>query len=130
MNLFLIFFGKLFSKLIQTFNLGNGSTWPGHIALLVNKHFIKQTLAKSKIKIILIAGTNGKTTTASMIKTTLQKNGKTVIQNQSGANLLNGVASSLILNTNSAGQLKQDFAIFEIDENVLPLILRELTPDY
>src|SRR5664279_2972231 len=97
LNLLLIAFGKLLSKFSQIFNLGNGSTWPGHIALSVNKHFTKQILSISQIKIILIAGTNGKTTTARLIRTVLEDNGKKVFQNDSGANLLNGIASTLIL---------------------------------
>lgn len=126
----LIFIGKLLSQLFRLFNLGNGSTWPGHIALKVNKNFIKQKLSQSKMQTILIAGTNGKTTTSTLIRTVLEDNGKKVIQNESGANLLNGIASTLILNTNQAGKLPFDFAIFEVDENALPQILEQITPDY
>jgi UDP-N-acetylmuramyl tripeptide synthase len=123
-------FGKLFSAAIQHSNLGNGSTWPGHIALKGNKNFIREFLKDSKIKIIIVAGTNGKTTTSSLLATALAKNGYTVLQNKSGANLLNGVASTLILNTNVSGKLTQDFAIFEVDENALPQVLNQVTPDY
>lgn len=138
MNIALTLLGKLLSFLFQSLNLGNGSTWPGHIALKINKHFIREVLSNSNIKIILIAGTNGKTTTSKLIRTGLEKSGKTVIQNQSGANLLNGIASTLISNSNinsvilsgTKNLLKQDFAIFEIDENTLPLILNEINPDY
>ena len=80
---------------------------------------------------ILIAGTNGKTTTGKLIQTILEKNGQKVFQNQAGANLLNGIASSLIANSNYDGMINKDFAIFEIDENTLPLILKEIySPDY
>ncbi len=130
MNFFLIILGKAFSNLIQILNLGNGSTWPGHIALKINKDFLPEVLSKSKLKIILIAGTNGKTTTTALIRKALEDSGKTVIQNESGANLLNGIASTLILSTDYAGKLNQDFALFEVDENALPLVLKELTPDY
>jgi len=130
LNILLIAFGKIVSKLAQVSNSGNGSTWPGHLVLNVNKNFIKDILKSSGTKVILVAGTNGKTTTARLIKTALEKNGKKVIQNQSGANLLNGIASTILLNTNTAGKLEHDYAIFEVDENVLPLILKELTPDF
>ncbi len=129
-NLLLIYFGKTVSKIARTLNLGNGSTWPGHIALLVNKKIISELLSRSHVKIILIAGTNGKTTTARLIRTVLEENGKKVIQNRSGANLLNGIASSLLLHTDVLGRLKQDYALFEVDENILPLILKEIKPDY
>ena len=129
-NILLILLGKIISKLVQILNLGNGSTWPGHIALNVNKHFVHDILAQSKTKTILIAGTNGKTTTAKLIQTALTVNKRTVVQNHSGANLLNGIASTILLHTNLLGKLSYDFAIFEIDENALPLFINEITPDY
>ena len=130
-NIFLIITGKILSLLSRLLNLGSGSTWPGHIALNINKNFIKDLLKDSKVKIILIAGTNGKTTTGKLIQTILNANGKRVFQNESGANLLNGIASSIILNSNLLGKIDKVFAIFEIDENTLPLILKEINnPDY
>lgn len=130
LNFFLIIFGKLLSQSVQRLNLGNGSTWPGHIALRMNKHFIRDLLKRSSVKVILIAGTNGKTTTATLVASTLEKNGMTVIQNTSGANLLNGIASTLLLQSTPAGKLPFDFAVFEVDENALPLVLQEVQPDY
>lgn len=129
MNLLLIIFGKIISKTINFLNLGHGSTWPGHIALNSNKNFIKDLLRNSKIKIILIAGTNGKTTTSKLLQSILKEDNKKIILNESGANLLNGIASALILNSSIFGKVKKDFAIFETDENTLPQILKELTPD-
>jgi lipid II isoglutaminyl synthase (glutamine-hydrolysing) len=129
-NYFLIILGKLLSLFAKLFNLGSGSTWPGHIALNANKHFIKDLLKNSKIQIILIAGTNGKTTTSKLIQTVLSENGQKVLQNETGANLLNGIASTFLLHTNIFGKLDHDFAIFEVDENTLPQILKETTPEY
>ncbi|MBA3723818.1 MAG: DUF1727 domain-containing protein [Candidatus Levybacteria bacterium] len=129
-NPILIQVGKTISQISKKLNRGNGSTWPGHIALKGNKNFIKEFLKDSKMKVIIVAGTNGKTTTSSLIATALTKNGYKVLQNDSGANLLNGVASTLILNTNHSGKLTQEFAIFEVDENALPQVLKQVTPDY
>jgi UDP-N-acetylmuramyl tripeptide synthase len=130
MTSLLILLGKSLSTVSKRLNLGHGSTWPGHIALSVNKNFIKNILRNSKTKIILIAGTNGKTTTSTMIRSILEQNGNTVLQNESGANLLNGIASTLLLKSSPTGKITQDYAIFEVDENSLPLVLKELTPDY
>lgn len=125
-----IILGKTISKISQTLNRGNGSTWPGHIALKGNKNFIRDILTASKTKVIIVAGTNGKTTTARLIRKGLEQAGKTIMQNESGANLLNGVASTILLNTTTQGKLTQDYAIFEVDENVLPLVLKQISPDY
>ena len=115
------------------FNIGSGSTWPGHIALTLNKNFIKDILKTNdqRLKTILVAGTNGKTTTGKLIKTILAKGGYKVFQNESGANLLNGISSTLIHQCNVVGEIDNDFGIFEVDENTLPLILKEISsPDF
>jgi len=130
MNLILIIFGKLIIKISQLLNLGSGSTWPGHIALMLNDKFIEQIIDKNKgLKIIVIAGTNGKTTSTALLKFILQKSGKRIFTNSEGANLLNGVASSVIKSSNLFSQLKYDFAIFESDELNLPLLLKKISPD-
>ena len=131
MNLLLILFGKLLSMVSRFLNVGSGSTWPGHIALNINKNFIKELVkANPQLKIILIAGTNGKTTTGKLIQTILERNREKVFQNEAGANLLNGIASSLLLRSSILSTINYDYVIFEVDENTLPLILKEITPDY
>src|SRR3989344_4659856 len=95
MNIILSLIGKILSFLINKLSLGSGGTWPGHIALKLNKNFIKQTMS-NKTKIVLIAGTNGKTTTATLVSHILQESGFSFGHNKSGANQLNGLSSTLI----------------------------------
>ncbi len=136
MNITSILIGKLLIILSSTFNLGSGSTWPGHIALKLNKNFIKDVLKNSKTKIIIVAGTNGKTTTSRLITSIIRENEKTYLQNKAGANLVNGLASTLIRGVNLSlarpglARLEKDYLIFESDENALPLILEQTSPDY
>ena len=127
MNTILISVGKALSYLIRKFNLGNGSTWPGHITLRFNQNFIKDMLQNSSAKVVLVTGTNGKTTTAKLIETILKDNGKKVYSNVSGANLLNGIASILIEKSINF-KIEADYLIFEVDENVVPII--PFSPDY
>ena len=131
MNIFLILLARLISAISRYFNVGSGSTWPGHVALSLNKDFIKEIIkANPQLKIILIAGTNGKTTTGKLIQTILEKSRKKVFQNQAGANLLNGIASSMLLRSSILSTINYDYAIFEVDEATLPLTLKEIKPDY
>jgi len=107
----------------------SGSTWPGHIALNLDPNFVKKiSEANPKLKIILVAGTNGKTTTSKMLSEILDKQGLKVFSNQEGANLLNGIASSFISHSNVLGKADYDVAIFEVDENSLPLIAQSTKP--
>ncbi len=130
MDFFLILLGKLIIKISRLLNIGSGSTWPGHLALIINDKFIEDVINKNKgLKIIIIAGTNGKTTSTTLLKFLLKKSGKKVFTNSEGANLLNGVASSIINNSNIFSQLKYDFAVFESDELNLSLLLKKISPD-
>lgn len=131
MNILLIIFGKIISFMSRLLNKGNGSTWPGEIALIINPNFLKNLiLINPNLKIILIAGTNGKTTTSLMIYEIIKSAGFKVFRNESGANLLNGIASSFIKNSNLNGKVNYDFAIFEIDENNLPISIGNLKPNF
>ncbi len=130
MNIFILIFGKLISSISKVLNLGNGSTWPGHIALRVNKNFIKQTIGP-KTKVILVAGTNGKTTTSALVSHILKQNGFSIVQNKSGANLLNGAASAIIQGIKPFSlKIDQDYLILEIDENNLPLVINQTNASY
>lgn len=127
MNLFLIALCKIVLFASRTLNLGSGSTWPGHIAMETNPNFVRQVLKKNPgLKTVLIAGTNGKTTTSLMLQKILEYAGLKVFRNEAGANLLNGIASSIIANSNIFGKLDFDIAIFEIDENNFPFALEQI----
>ncbi|MEI8143380.1 MAG: MurT ligase domain-containing protein [Candidatus Berkelbacteria bacterium] len=114
---------------IRSLKIGHGATWPGHIALKLEKNFVDVLLQKNKhLKTILIVGTNGKTTCAKLLTHVLTKNGHKTFSNTTGANLLNGITSTLINNANIFGQIKADVAILEVDENALPQCLKQFEP--
>ncbi len=123
-----VILSKFVSFVSTTFHLGAGATWPGEIALTLRPH-IAASLAKEFQKgVILVVGTNGKTTTSLMLKTILEHVGDVVIHNATGANLLNGVVSSFIRHADFLGRITADVGIFEVDENSLPIVLRYMKP--
>ena len=126
-HLLIIWIAKLVSLVSRTINQGSGSTWPGHIALHLNQHFIQDVMNKYDGKVILVAGTNGKTTTAKMISSILGV--EKVITNPSGANLLNGTTSALINSMDLFGNVLKKYMVLEVDEAILPLLLKRITPD-
>lgn len=120
--------GKLVSTVSKTAGKGSGSTWPGHIALKIDSDLIKNVLKLNPdLSIILVAGTNGKTTTTKLIQDVLVTQGKKVFRNEAGANLLNGITSTFIKHASLNGKVNYDVAIIEVDENTLPPLLRELS---
>ncbi len=122
----IIIIARLFSFVSRVFNIGMGGTWPGEIALRLKPDILTVLSRRIKEGVILISGTNGKTTTSHLIRAILAGGGKKVIINKSGANLINGVVSALITQCNVRGQLKADYAVFEVDENSLPLVISQL----
>lgn len=113
---------KFVSWVSTTLGLGAGETWPGEIALTLRPNIARSLADKLPDGVILIAGTNGKTTTSLMIKTILEYTGKRVVHNASGANLLNGIVSAMIRNASA------QVGVFEVDENSLPIVLQYITP--
>lgn len=71
---------------------------------------------------ICVTGTNGKTTTCAMIEHGLKSNSIPCFINKSGANMLGGVTTAFIKNSNIFGKPKCRYAVLECDENSLPLI--------
>lgn len=118
---FPIIVGKIVSFISRITRLGAGETWPGEIALRLNPPILSDLAGTLKKGVILIAGTNGKTTTALMIKTILENSGVSVVSNASGANLENGIVSAIIQNPNA------DWGVLEVDENSLPVVVSRLT---
>jgi len=109
--------GKFIHFVSYLFNIGSGGTWPGEIALLLKPDIFSYFISQLNKGLIIVAGTNGKTTTAKMIRQII---GKRVIHNQSGANLLNGLVSAFIEKASLDGKIDADFAVLEVDENTLP----------
>ncbi len=121
-----LFVAKSAEVCIKALGLGSGSTWPGEIALRIDPFFVTHALTKNTIPTIIIAGTNGKTTTSLLIAHGLRKKNKKIITNPEGANLLNGIASSLVKNVSFFGSITADYLLFESDENALVSILKQI----
>ncbi|MBP7832745.1 MAG: DUF1727 domain-containing protein [Candidatus Levybacteria bacterium] len=122
-----VILGKSVSKASKVLKR-SGSTWPGHVALKIDTNLISNILQLNpQLSIILVAGTNGKTTTTKLIEDVLVTQGQKVFRNDSGANLLNGITSTFIKHSNLNGKINYDTAVFEIDESSLPLLLSEFS---
>lgn len=118
---------RLAAWCIPLLGLGSGSTWPGQLALMIDPIIVKKRIQERHLQVVLVAGTNGKTTTSSMIRTLIEKKtGERVIYNAEGANLLNGVASVLVARPLQKGA----WCVFECDENALGAILDQTHPQY
>lgn len=119
---------KTVTFLVRLLRLGAASVLPGEIARRIQPQLLQQLSSQVKRGVILIAGTNGKTTTSLLLRTMLERQGWRVTHNATGANLENGLVTALLDNTNLIGQLNADYAILEVDENVVPKVLPLIQP--
>lgn len=107
-----------------------GVTWAGKIALKLCPDILEQLSAQVREKIFVVCGTNGKTTTNNMLCAALEKEGKKVICNHTGSNMLNGVVAAFVLGAKWNGTLDADYACIEVDEASTKYIFPAIHPDY
>jgi UDP-N-acetylmuramyl tripeptide synthase len=106
------------SRLART---GGGTTVPGKLLWKLDPAAVDELARRLPQGSALISATNGKTTTAAMTAGILGGKLK-LAHNSSGANLVSGVASTLLAARGA------ELGLFEVDEAALPEVARRLRP--
>ena len=119
----IIFFTKLITKIMNLLGYG-ATTLPGRIALFFKPDILAK-LSKG-VKVIVITGTNGKTTSARIVEEGLKEAGKSYFINRSGANLITGITASFIMNCTNSGKCTKEYAVIECDENAFRTVSKYL----
>ena len=114
--------GQLSIPFLKLFNK-TGTAFPGKVALTIDNSFLEVINEKCD-NIILITGTNGKTTTNNLINNVFKD--YTILSNLRGANMIQGVATTYVQNPKS----HYTYGIFEVDEGSLDKVSYFLKPDY
>ena len=95
---------------------GGGSALPGLVIEKIDPKYIQRTLRNLPQGVVIISGTNGKTTTTKIIVELLESVGLKVFTNRTGSNFSRGVAAALLDEVNLRGKLEADIAVLELDE--------------
>jgi len=103
-----------------------GTTLPGKIALKIYPD-IGVELARN-FNIIMVSGTNGKTTTTKIISKIFDENSIKYVTNRSGANLVGGIITTLIEAVGLSGKSSCSTALLEIDEAAFNRITHYIKP--
>ena len=121
---------KTVTGMVRTLRLGAASVLPGEISRRLHPRLLPLLFEQVSQGVILVVGTNGKTTTSLLLQQILSDCGFRVVHNSSGANLINGLVTALLGSANITGKIFADYAILEVDENILPLVLKDCQPKY
>src|SRR5690606_30169665 len=109
---------------------GGGSALPGLIIEKIDPDFVRRTLAQLPGGIVVVSGSNGKTTTTKMVVELLESQGLRVFTNRTGSNFIRGVAAALLGEVDSKGNLAADIAVLELDEAHGVRFVEAIQPDY
>ena len=107
---------------------GGGTAIPGLVADRIDPRLITKFTAQLERGTVVVAGTNGKTTTSKMIADILEASGATVVHNRSGSNLVQGVAATCAQFSSMTGKARGDAGVIEADEAAFPEIVRRVRP--
>jgi lipid II isoglutaminyl synthase (glutamine-hydrolysing) len=107
---------------------GGGTAAPGLVAEFVDPGILRKVGERLRRGVVVVAGTNGKTTTSRMIADVLEADGLRVIHNRSGSNLVRGVAAAFAGQSSWRGQPEGDVAVVETDEAAFSAIVERVRP--
>jgi UDP-N-acetylmuramyl tripeptide synthase len=122
-----MFLGRLAGRLSQMLGRG-GSALPGLIAEKLDPRTIEKLASQVRRGVVIVTGTNGKTTTTKMLVGILEGEGLSVITNPTGSNLARGIATRLIQVASWRGGIDADLAVFEVDEAAVRTLGPRLGP--
>jgi UDP-N-acetylmuramyl tripeptide synthase len=107
---------------------GGGTSLPGKVLMRLEPHAIAELASRLPRGSAVISATNGKTTTAAMTASVLERAGIPLVHNRAGANMAGGVASSLLSASRGATRIEGELGLFEVDEFWLDRVAAELGP--
>ncbi|MBR7743614.1 DUF1727 domain-containing protein [Phycicoccus sp. BSK3Z-2] len=108
---------------------GGGSAFPGLVAERLQPRILSGALADVP-GVVVVSGTNGKTTTTKMLVAVLRAHGRRVFSNPTGSNFTRGVLSEMLPDLPLRGRLEADLAVVELDEAHAMRFIAEVPPTH
>jgi UDP-N-acetylmuramyl tripeptide synthase len=108
-------------RLSRLTGAGGGTTLPGKLLATFDRNAVDALAGRLPQGSALVSATNGKTTTCALAASILAPHFR-LARNGAGANLMSGVASTLL------SAREAELGLFEVDEAALPEVARRLRP--
>ncbi len=116
------------SGLSRVLGIGGGTAAPGRVADRLDPRALEKLSSRLEYGVAVVAGTNGKTTTARLMADILAADGRRVVHNRAGANLVGGILSALAADASADVHRDPGMAVLETDEAALPEVLARTSP--
>jgi len=122
---------KLAAALSRRLGLGGGTALPGLVAEAVAPGLAAHLAAELGQGCLLVTGTNGKTTTARLVRNIARAAGCRPVHNGAGSNMMRGITAALSEAADPQGHIperERRLGVFEVDEATLPEAAAALGP--
>ena len=113
---------------IRRLGRGGGTAAPGLVAERLDTALLTKLTAQLEHGAVIVAGTNGKTTTTRMVADAFEALPWTVVHNRSGSNLVRGVVAAFVQSASLTGHPGGQIGVIEADEAALPELIRRVRP--
>ncbi len=120
--------GKAVAAAVRLRGRSAGQALPGRVVERLVPGYLSAVLGRLPRGVVMITGTNGKTTTTKMVVEVLRANGLQVLTNATGSNMTRGIISSVSQQATPTGRLAFDIAVFELDEAYAPQVAAQVRP--
>jgi len=122
---------KLAAAFSRRLGLGGGTALPGLMAEAVAPGLASRLASELGHGCLLVTGTNGKTTTARLVRNIARAAGYSPVHNGAGSNMMRGITAALSEAAGPQGRIPQGerrLGVFEVDEATLPEAAEALGP--
>jgi len=119
---------KALKSTVKALGRGGGTTLPGKALLKLDSKALTRLTESLTDGSYLISATNGKTTTAAVLRKMLECTGTPYASNDAGANMPGGLVSALIDKSHVTGKVTDKVGLFEVDEFWLPEVQEQVKP--
>ena len=116
--------GRMAAGLSRQLGRGGGTVIAGHVVPRIDPTALTTITRRLRLGSVIVSGTNGKTTTTRLISHILRGAGVRPLHNRAGANLVTGLITAVVQQTDLRGRPRAEVGLFEVGEATVPAALR------